>query len=114
MILHLPWPDKRLSPNARNHWAIRSKAVSGARQLAYYEAKRAGLPKMPDEGNIRMVWTFAPPDKRRRDRDNMIACCKAYADGIADALGIDDSRFEPTYRRADPVQGGRVTIEVVP
>lgn len=112
--VELPWPDSRLSPNARNHWAIKSKAVSGARQLAFYEAKRAGAPTFGQGGDIRLLWTFFPPDKRPRDRDNMIAACKAYADGLADAWGVNDARFEPTYRRADPVRGGRVVIEVLP
>jgi crossover junction endodeoxyribonuclease RusA len=113
-MITLPWPDARLSPNGRVHWAIKSRVVKGARELACYEAKRACLPPMPAEGDIRMVWTFHPPDKRRRDRDNIAASCKAYADGIADALGVDDSRFEPTYRRGEPVRGGRVTVEVLP
>lgn len=109
----LPWPDKRLSPNARNHWAIKSRAVSGARQTAYYIAKQAGVPALPPEGDIRLLWTFLPPDKRRRDRDNMAAACKAYADGLADAWGVNDARFEPTYRRGDPVRGGLVTVELL-
>lgn len=31
--------------------------------------------------------------RRRRDDDNLSASCKAYRDGIADALGIDDHRL---------------------
>lgn len=108
----LPWPDNRLSPNARGHWAIKAKAVAAARSDAFYAAKAAGVPTL-HEGPIRLVWTFHPPDKRARDLDNMIACTKGVADGIADAWGVNDARFEPTYRRGDPVKGGRVVVEVL-
>jgi crossover junction endodeoxyribonuclease RusA len=37
---------------------------------------------------------------------------KAGMDGLADALGIDDSHFIPTYHMGDPVKGGRVTIQI--
>lgn len=109
----LPWPDPRLSPNARNHWAVRCKVVQGARATAFYSAKAAGAPVLPPEGDICVLWTFCPPDKRRRDRDNMIAACKAYADGLAQAWGVDDVRFAPTYKRGEPVRGGLVVVEVM-
>ena len=109
----LPWPSPKLSPNARNHWAIKNDAVKGARQTAFYIAKQAGVPVLPPEGDIRLLVTFLPPDKHRRDSDNLVASMKAGMDGIADAWGVDDSRFEPTYRRGDPVRGGLVTVELV-
>jgi hypothetical protein len=31
MTLHLPWPPKELSPNARVHWAKKSKAAKAYR-----------------------------------------------------------------------------------
>jgi crossover junction endodeoxyribonuclease RusA len=114
MILTLPWPPAELSPNARKHWAVKSRVTKGARALAAYEAKRLVHDGIAfQDGPIRMVWTFHPPDKRRRDRDNMIASCKAYADGIADGLGVNDARFEPTYRAGVPKVGGLVVVEVV-
>lgn len=39
---------------------------------------------------------FHWPDKRRRDDDNAIASIKAYKDGIADALGMDDWNLRMT------------------
>jgi len=53
---------------------------------------------------------FSPPDNRRRDLDGMIASHKAAQDGIADALGIDDSKFETTYAISTPIKGGAVTV----
>lgn len=49
----------------------------------------------PDtEGKI-FVWIdFYPPDRRRRDEDNAIAAMKHGLDGVANAIGVDDSRFK--------------------
>jgi crossover junction endodeoxyribonuclease RusA len=58
--------------------------------------------------------TFQPPDKRRRDRDNLQASLKAHFDGIADALGVNDSLFVPTYAIGEPVKGGAVRVEITP
>jgi len=66
------------------------------------------------DGDCDVVLTFSPPDKRRYDDDNLIARCKAYLDGIADALGVDDSRFrlgKPV--RAESIKGGNVRVEIV-
>ena len=39
----LPWPDKRLSPNARGHWSTLARAKKVAKQAAYYAALEAGI-----------------------------------------------------------------------
>lgn len=59
---------------------------------------------------IPVTITFHPPTKRRYDLDNRIASFKAGQDGIAQALAVDDSRFEPTYKRGEPVKGGKVVV----
>jgi crossover junction endodeoxyribonuclease RusA len=61
---------------------------------------------------INMTITFRPPNNRRRDRDNLIAAMKSGMDGIAEAWGVDDSRFVPTYRMGEPVARGEVIIEI--
>ena len=58
-----------------------------------------------------------PAVSRNRDDDNLIAACKAYRDGIADALGVNDSMFD-----VQPVQWGDLskrgkltfTVEAMP
>lgn len=56
--------------------------------------------------------TFNPPDKRRRDLDNMLASCKAMLDGLASAMKVDDYEFTITLRRGDPVKGGAVAVVI--
>ena len=105
----LPWPPAALSPNARSHWAIRSRAAKSYRLQCFLFARQAGL-EAP-EGRILLDLEFIPPTMRRRDDDNLTAAFKAGRDGLADALGIDDSRFVSLVRlRSTPQRGGAVRV----
>jgi Holliday junction resolvase RusA-like endonuclease len=66
----------------------------------------------PPNGRIPIAITIAPPDNRRRDRDNIQSSLKYALDELANHLGVDDYLFDPSYRFADPVKGGRITVEV--
>ena len=91
----LPWPDTKLSPNQRQHWTKLAKAKKAYRQSCYLrtlEQISIWKGKLP-EGDLVLTLTFVPPDKRKRDVDNLLARMKAGLDGVAEALGIDDSRF---------------------
>lgn len=106
-IISLPWPAKELSPNyrSRTHHG-KARATKTARTLAWgmtLEAKAQGT---------LLTVTFNPPDRQRRDRDNMIASTKAFQDGIADALKVNDHIFDPEYRVGNPTPGGRVVVEI--
>ena len=89
----LPWPPKDLNPNARVHWSKRAKAAKAYRKLCWGLCKEAKLSAPPTPGKLHLWLSFYPPDKRNRDDDNIIASFKSGRDGIADALGMDDSRF---------------------
>lgn len=117
MKIVLPFPDRRLSPNARLHWRARLKPKQIAKTSAwaatvatpgFYETRRA---LGEGEGPIAVQIRFYPPDNRRRDDDNIIASFKAARDGVADALGVDDRRFRPHYFFEDPAAPGRVEVE---
>lgn len=88
----LPWPDKRLSPNARVHWRALAAAKKSAKAAAYYTALGDGVGRI-DAASLKVRYTFFPPDSRRRDVDNLIASMKAANDGIALAIGVDDSKW---------------------
>lgn len=106
----LPWPPTDLSPNARVHWARKARVVRSYRNACHMLAKQARL-TAPDTERIALLVTFVPPDRRRRDRDNLIASCKALFDGLADALGVNDSRFVPTFE-VDERIGGMVRVRI--
>lgn len=109
----LPWPDKVLSPNARVHWSRKAKAVKTARQdAAWLVLEKIMAARILGWPRAAVSMTFCPPDNRRRDRDNLIASMKAATDGIADAIGIDDSKFETSYRMGEPIKGGAVLVTI--
>jgi crossover junction endodeoxyribonuclease RusA len=107
----LPWPAEPLHPNKRPYWAVKAKATKKARADARSLARDAKLPRI-DASAIKVTCIFSPPlPKRNRDLDNLIAACKAYFDGIADAIGVNDSCFrhqEPVW--GIPTKGGKVSI----
>jgi crossover junction endodeoxyribonuclease RusA len=108
MELVLPWPPKELNPNSRVHWAAKANAVKKYRRDCYLLTKVAGL-SMPSTHAI-LVTTFYPPSNRRRDDDNLVAAFKAGRDGIAEAMGVDDSRLRVQPEFGDVVKGGRIEI----
>lgn len=121
MRVVLPWPDRRLSPNARIHWRAKAPVTAKARKdAAYltYDAMPGGAREVRQhfagEGPIAYRVTFYPPDKRHRDDDSMIAMLKAARDGIADALGVNDRRFKPEYVFEEPCKPGRVEVQLCP
>lgn len=112
--LTLPFPDKHLNPNSRIHWRRKSRLVKVARHAAWGAMLEVfgASPHLPPGARIALGMTFCPPDFRRRDLDNLVASMKAATDGIADALGVDDSRFIPSYSIGEPVKGGAVHVTV--
>lgn len=109
--LTLPWPARELHPNARLHWAAKAKHTKKARSYAAWAAEAAGVGKLRP-GHLNVSIQFMAPDNRRRDTDGMISSVKAYLDGIADATGVDDSNFNLTIKRADPIKGGLVRVQI--
>lgn len=90
----LPWPPKELSPNQKPHWAKKNKVAQEYKAACGWACKAAKL-KAPDTDGKIFVWIdFYPPDRRRRDEDNAIAAMKHGLDGVAKAIGVDDSRFK--------------------
>lgn len=117
MKIVLPWPDRRLSPNARVHWRVKHAVKAPAREAgkyATYEAVAGGMREaraaFAGDQPIPVTITFYPPDKRLRDDDNMIGSLKSFRDGIAEALGVNDRRFRPTYQFAEPQKPGRIEV----
>lgn len=114
MIVTLPFPPRDLSPNARAHWARKAKVAKSYRHSCWARALEAkGRRTFPETGPLRVEVTFYPPDLRRRDRDNMIGALKNGQDGVAQAIGVDDSRFVPTYHVGPVRKGGAVLFEVL-
>ena len=101
ITIYLDMPHKHLSPNSRCHWAQKSKAKKAQRDQSRYRIL-CELNELDIVSATRSKWTpwktanvqitVVPPDRRRRDKDNLLASLKAAFDGAQDAgLIADDS-----------------------
>lgn len=116
-LLRISWPDKALSKNAGSPWSKgtqirRSKAVAAQRREVWALALEQGVKRL--RGPLRLSFTFHPPDRRRRDVQNVPEMLAGAIDGIADAHGTDDWKYKPDWpdHFSEPVKGGCVLIEV--
>lgn len=108
----LPWPPAALSPNARLHWRALDRAKKAYKAECLWRLDGQCVPKIHNDENILLTITLHPPDRRKRDRDNMQSALKYGLDSLAVRLLVDDYRFEPTYRFSEPVKGGKVVITI--
>lgn len=99
-MIVLPFPPASLSGHAKGHWRGKSAFTRHQREYARYLTEEAGL-TVPETGDILIHFHFVP-DSRRGDRVNFPIRIKAAVDGIADALGVNDSRFLPSYSFGEP------------
>jgi Holliday junction resolvase RusA-like endonuclease len=108
----LPFPPSSLSGHAKGHWRAKAAETKKYRELAYW-ATRGARPVVPATGDIQIHVHFVPPD-RRSDRGNMPVRMKAYFDGLADGLAVNDRRFVPSFTFAEPEKPGRVEVTIQP
>lgn len=115
IVVSLPWPPLELNPNKRLHWSRKSRAARLYRNMCYVLARNAISEHQHHFAGVRkmvLAIEFCPPDKRRRDDDNMLAAFKAGRDGLADALGVDDNKFVTSFEVCAPVEGGAVRVTI--
>lgn len=109
----LPWPPRALSPNGRKHRMAVARVKKQYRADCAWSTIAAGVRRI-DATAVRVRITFHPPDARARDTDNMLASLKAGLDGVADVIGIDDSRWTLVIARGAPAAPGRVDLALEP
>ncbi len=104
----MSWPSTALNPNKGTHWTRLRVARKAQQHEAFWLAEKAGL-VVPDSERIIVRLDFHPRHKNRRDEDNMLGSMKGALDGLAKALGVDDSRFKPMVT-IHPADGRNVVI----
>lgn len=92
----LPWPPACLSPNSRKRHKHTTSERKAYKNVCWKSAKDAKFRA------THLVITFHPPCGRRRDLDNMLGHIKYGIDGLALAMGVDDSEFSYTIRKGEP------------
>lgn len=115
--IKLPWPHKSLFPNAKGgrHWSAFQVQKQKARTVGLMLTKTAlGTRKVELSEREPLRITFYMPNRIRRDVDGMHGAIKHHLDGIAQALGVDDSIFRPVVIDVDldPAKKGFVLVEV--
>jgi crossover junction endodeoxyribonuclease RusA len=110
-LLELPWPPNELSGHHNVHWRVLQPIKKKHRTWAAMATLAADIRAPEGQGDIFVSATFYPPNKRT-DRVNMPGRMKAYWDGIADALKVNDRRFLPTFHFAEPVKNPRVVVRI--
>lgn len=115
-MIELPYPAKELSPNSRCHWSQKARAAKKARNYAFSIALAAGLNKSTFadyEGKLHLWIDYYAKTKNYPDADNCLSASKAFIDGIADALGINDRRFvHHPLVKDETRKGGKVIIRI--
>lgn len=114
----LPHPAAELRPNSRVHWSAKARAARRARRVAKLSTlqvlRRPLAPPKPAAGacvRYSLLWWYKGT---MPDADNCLASCKAYLDGIADALGVNDRTMECVgiSRVHDKFAAGSVSIRL--
>ena len=110
MIATLPWP-----PSVNRYWRHVGRRVLISREGRTFRrdvcALLGGSGRPPRSGRVALAMDAFPPDRRRRDLDNLQ---KATCDSLAYA-GVyeDDSQIDILFvRRCEVVRGGRIEIRV--
>jgi crossover junction endodeoxyribonuclease RusA len=116
-VIELPFPAKILWPNGRGHWAAKAKAFKDHKGWAHYRTRCFYHDGNKPAIGERIDWsvTIHPKTAHAIDDDNARASLKAYQDGLALALGVDDKQFNaPSLTFGEPIKGGLVRIVIAP
>lgn len=113
-LIRLPWPNSKLSANARIHWRPKADLTAASRKAAWAIALEQGVNMPMPDAELR--FSYHPPTRARRDAQNMPHMLKAAIDGISDAMGCDDHGFRCVFppEFSDVVKGGCVLCHIIP
>ncbi len=117
MKLILPFP-----PSVNHYWRhFRGRMVISREGRAFRQNVCAllagggagGARRPPSDGRIALAMDAFPPDRRRRDLDNLL---KSTQDSLAHAGAYeDDSQIDLlTVARCNPVPGGQIVVRIEP
>lgn len=112
LTIILPWPPKELNPNSRVHWLKLAHHKKSYREVCAWNAMDQGARQIKAD-SLHLTLEFVPPSRRPFDLDNALAQMKSGLDGLADVLGVDDSNWSLTIRKAPAGEiGGMVNVTI--
>ena len=113
-MIVLPFPAKVLWPNGRGHHMAKHREFQKHKEWA----RLATLEVLPrcfkhNGEQITLKVAITPKTSHAIDADNAVASLKAYFDGIALALNVNDSTFTvPEIVFSPPKKPGAVSIDL--
>lgn len=108
--MHLP-----SCANLREHWRVRAKRTQAQRltgKMYAYHWVPAHFVLKPSFRNVKMRITLTRISPRKLDSDNVASAFKAFRDGIADALEVNDGSDLIEWQYAQEKGGTRVKVEI--
>lgn len=107
--------------NLREHWAVKAKRTKAHRAFARAALQTQGRQwlahwrTMASNERLRVAVRFTRVATRALDDDNLAYAFKAWRDGIAEAVGIDDGspRWTWEYHQRKGLAAVEVWLEVV-
>lgn len=118
--IDIGWPKQVLWPNgSESRRGYKTAAKKAAKHDAHWLTKAAiqrnGVPVdelFPTRPISVTIAVHASRAQSKPDRDNCVAVCKAYLDGMADAVRVDDREFDtPVVVFREPYDK-RIVIEL--
>lgn len=111
MLIDLPYPHKALWPNGRYNRQGTAREIKKHRAWAHNATIAEVKGSVPERVVLR-VTVYPKRIGPAPDRDNCIAACKAYFDGIADALKLNDRTFGTPEVTISESRSDRFTIQI--
>lgn len=113
-MIELPFPAKILWPNGRGHHMAKHREFQKHKLWAYHAMlAHGGSAALTVAHRIQWSVTFYPKTRHAVDDDNARASLKAYQDGLAAAIGVDDAIFAaPTVHFGEPIKGGKIVVVI--
>lgn len=109
-VLDLP-NSPYVTPNSRHHWSVRSRKNRVWRSATALLARQARIPAL-DRIEVRL--DYWPPDRRRRDADNLVSgVLKPCVDGLVDAGVVADDSPEFVRLAMPVIHEPRATRQVL-
>jgi hypothetical protein len=113
VTVHLEFPARQLSPNARGIWYTKESPRKAAKQAGCAAVREVYASPPVMRGPLAIHLTIHPPDGYRYDWDNLVGRLKYYQDGICEALRINDRQIKrATVEIGEVIKPGGVTVHL--
>ena len=118
ITISLAFPHAALWQNKSAHRFALARQIKASRKEAWGAARSAGVASIKGHMRYRVLIEGYRPTGPGRPHDvcNLPATLKGHIDGLADALCVDDARFETDFPRvwAGTVKAGMIRMRVEP